>query len=47
MNDLSIKVLSEVSGLGNFFKNKHINGDKADINPIDRKLFYLFEQSEG
>ena len=47
MNELSNRVLSEVATLGNFFKNKQHNGSKCAINPIDRKLFFLFEQSEG
>ena len=47
MNELSNRVLTEIAGLGNFYKNKELTGDRAVISPIDRKLFYLFEQSES
>jgi len=43
MNELSNRVLTEIAGLGNFYKNKELTGDRAVISPIDRKLFYLFE----
>ena len=43
INELANKVLSELSGLRNFFKNKMVGGNIADKNPLDLKLFYLFE----
>jgi len=43
MNELSNRILTEICGLGNFLKNKELTGDKAILNPIDRKMFYLFE----
>lgn len=42
MNDLSNKLLTELSGLKNFFKNKDHSGSKAETDPLDMKLFYLF-----
>jgi len=49
MNELSNKVLTELAGLGNFFKNKDLSGnkDKDTIDPLDRKLFYVFQQSDS
>ena len=47
MNDLSNKVLSDLAGLSNFFKNKGMDGNKSTEDPIDRKLFFLFEQSDS
>jgi len=43
MNELSNRVLSELAGVGNFFKSKERNKE----DPLDRKLFYLFQQSES
>lgn len=43
MNELSNKLLSELSGLRNFFKNKPHQGSKNDVHPMDMQLFYLFE----
>jgi len=47
MNELSNKVLSELAGLGNFFKNKDLNGAKDKQDHLDKKLFFLFEQSNS
>jgi hypothetical protein len=35
MNELSNKVLSELSGLRNFLKNKDMHGNPAAIHPLD------------
>jgi len=43
MNDLSNRVLSELTGLKNFLKNKDLHGNKDKQDPLDRKVFYLFE----
>ena len=42
MNDLSNKVLSEMTGLVNFFTNKNAYGDQDFEKLIDKKLFFLF-----
>jgi hypothetical protein len=47
MNDLANKLLSELSGLKNFFKNRCHNGDRAEIDPLDMKLFFLFQQDKS
>lgn len=43
MNELSKKVLTELSGLSNFFKNTYKTEDEEKCNPIDRKMFFIFE----
>ena len=43
INELANKVLSELAGLKNFFKNKSYEGTLAKKNQLDMKLFYLFE----
>ena len=43
MNDLSNKLLSELSGLKNFFKKKPHEGQRVEVQPLDQKLFFLFE----
>ena len=43
MNDLSNRILSEVTGLKNFFKNKDRFGEKSLEDLMDIKMFYLFE----
>ena len=45
MNDLSNKVLSEMTGLANFFANRDVYGDKDLENLIDKKLFFLFQNT--
>ena len=47
MNELSNKILSELADLKNFFKNKDLNGDIGKTNPLDTKLFYLFENDKA
>ena len=46
MNELSNKILSELADLKNFFKNKELSGDNGKTNPLDLKLFYLFENDK-
>ena len=43
INELANKVLSELAGLRNFFKNKNYKGSLAHKDQLDRKLFFLFE----
>ena len=43
INELANKVLSELAGLRNFFKNKNYEGSLAHKDQLDRKLFFLFE----
>jgi sensor histidine kinase regulating citrate/malate metabolism len=45
MNELSNKVLSELSTVKNFFKGKTHSGKKIPFLPIDQKLFYLFQSN--
>lgn len=49
MNELANKVLSELAGLKNFFRNKEISGEFANKSQLDINLFFLFEndKSEG
>ena len=49
MNELANKVLSELAGLKNFFRNKELSGEFATKSQLDLNLFYLFEndKSEG
>lgn len=47
MNDLSNKILTELSGLRNFFKDRAHNGGKSEVHPLDMKLFYLFVQDKS
>jgi hypothetical protein len=51
MNDLSNKLLSELADMKNFFKNKNKEHGvpTPTEDPLDRKLFFLFEhdKSEG
>ena len=42
MNELGNKVLSELAGMKNFFKNKFKEGQDSNIDPLDMKLFYVF-----
>lgn len=41
MNELSNKVLSELTNLDNFFKNRDHDGDECEVDNMDQKLFYL------
>lgn len=47
MNDLSNKLLSELSDMRNFFKNKCHSGAVSKVDPLDIKLFYLFEHDKS
>jgi hypothetical protein len=47
MNDLSNKLLSELADLKNFFKNKNVQGEISNIDPLDRKMFFLFENDKS
>lgn len=49
MNELSNRLLTGVSeNLANFFKNTtKINGSIDTIDPLDRKIFYVFENSKS
>jgi hypothetical protein len=47
MNELSNKILSELADLKNFFKNRTHSGDTGTQDPLDIKLFYLFEHDKS
>ena len=42
MNELGNKVLSELAGMKNFFKNKFKDGEVPTLDPLDMKLFFVF-----
>ena len=42
MNELGNKVLSELAGMKNFFKNKFKEGENSNIDHLDLKLFFVF-----
>ena len=42
INELGNKVLSELAGMKNFFKNKFKDGENHTIDPLDMKLFFVF-----
>lgn len=46
MNELSNKVVSKVTGVRNYFKNSLDGGTVEKIDPLDVKLFYVFENNE-
>ena len=46
MNELCNKFTTELSGLQDFEKNINVNDEKPDINPLDRKIFYLFQSEK-
>ena len=46
MNDLSAKILNQVSGLGSFFLNTTREGGLSGSSQMDTKLFYCFEFKE-
>ena len=47
MNDLSNKLLSTVCKLSNFFLNKNKEGEIDPLDPLDRKIFYIFENTKS
>lgn len=47
MNDLSLKVTNEVTKMKNFMFNRSQDGSLGKENPIDLKLFFLFENSKS
>jgi len=47
MNDLSNRLLSTMCDLKNFFFNRKLDGGLADDNPLDKKIFYVFENSKN
>jgi hypothetical protein len=42
MNELSNRVLSELTNVKNIFKAKTHSGNRMQFDPIDQKLFFLF-----
>ena len=46
MNELCNMFTSELSGLRDFEKNIKTDDEKDDINPLDRKIFYLFQNEK-
>lgn len=47
MNEISNKILSKVVSLSNFWLNLDQRGLPGKVNPIDRKIFYLFENDKS
>jgi hypothetical protein len=47
MNDLSNKLLSTVCKLNNFFLNINDTGETDEQDPLDRKIFYIFENTKS
>jgi hypothetical protein len=47
MNDLSNKLLSELADLRNFLKNKNLEGEISELDPLDRKMFFIFENDKS
>ena len=47
MNELSNKVFSELANVYDFLKQKSHSGDKINFDPIDMKLFFLFQSNLG
>lgn len=47
MNDISNKILSHLTGLRNFQKSRTRDGSDLKINPMDMKLFYLFQNAQN
>jgi hypothetical protein len=45
INELGNKVLSELAGMKNFFKNKFVNNLNTNIDPLDLKLFFVFSNA--
>lgn len=43
MNELSNKVLSKLSNLKDFSKNKPKRNMVARVDPLDIKMFYIFD----
>ena len=42
MNDLCNKFTSELSGLRDFENNINENEEKDNLDPLERKIFFLF-----
>ena len=47
MNDLSLKLVNEVTKMKNFMFNKNLDGTFGKEDPLDMKLFHLFENSKS
>ena len=47
MNDFSNKFISFLAGLQDFKTNLTEDMEKSDIDPLSRKIFYLFENDKG
>ena len=47
MNELSNRVLTEMSSLKNFFRNKEHSGSISKTNQIDLNLLFLFENDKS
>jgi hypothetical protein len=45
INELGNKVLSELAGMKNFFKNKFNENLNTNIDPLDMKLFFVFSNA--
>jgi len=47
MNDLSNRITSEITGLKSFFLNKFYDGTYDIVSQLDKKIFYVFENSKN
>ena len=43
MNDLSNSFMAVLSGMYDFQNNLNEDQEKSKVNPLDRKVFYIFE----
>jgi sensor histidine kinase regulating citrate/malate metabolism len=46
MNELSNKVLTELSGMKNFSKNRDLSGQISEKSNLDLNMFFLFENDK-
>ena len=47
MNELCNTLTSQLSGLRDFENNINENDEKPDVNPLDRKIFFIFQNENG
>lgn len=47
MNDIFNKLTTELTGLKNFEENINQDEELDKIDPLDRKIFYLFQNETG
>ena len=47
MNDLANRLLSEMLGLKSYFLGKEVDGSYCEFEVIDRKMFFVFENTKS